>query len=102
MKENCIKVICRNDNLQLSKGAISSSFLTKNLSLDTLKTSLSDFVSKINDTLLDFNLKVKNYDLDEIEMTVEVSASGGVNLIGAVEAEATGGITLKFKRCKNE
>ena len=99
MKENCIEIICRDDNPQIRKGVALSNLLTKQLSLDTFKSSLLDFVCKINDALADLNLKVKNYDLEEIEMTIEVSASGGVSLIGAIEAEATGGITLKFKRC---
>lgn len=99
MTENCIEVICRDDDPQISKGVISSNLLTKQLPFDTFKSSLLNFVRKINDALADINLKVKNYDLEEIEMTIEVSASGGVSLIGAIEAEAKGGITLKFKRC---
>ena len=35
-------------------------------------------------------------------MSLEVSASGRISLLGSVGADASGGITLKFKRCTHE
>ena len=38
-----------------------------------------------------------NYELNEIEINVDVSVTGGIGLIGSVEAETSGGITLEIQ-----
>ena len=42
------------------------------------------------------------YELDDFEVSVEVSAEGEVSLIGSVSAGMSGGITLTFKRKKEK
>lgn len=38
------------------------------------------------------------WQMDEIELTVEISAEGGVQLIGSATVTVTGGIHVTFKR----
>ena len=68
------------------------------LSVDVLQANLSTFIKNMEAAFNQVTTSISNYELDEIEIKVEISAAGGVSLIGSVEAEATGGIALKFKR----
>jgi hypothetical protein len=40
---------------------------------------------------------VGDYELHEVKLQVEISAKGGVNLVGTAEAGGKGAITLTFR-----
>lgn len=46
--------------------------------------------------------QVGDFALDEITLQVQVSAQGGIALIGSAKVTGTGAITLKFKRPTSE
>lgn len=83
------------------KGSIVTK-LSHQVSLDVLQTNLTDFIEKMCIALKNVQTKISNYSLHEIEMSVDISASGGVTLVGSIEAGAKGGITLKFVRDSHE
>lgn len=68
------------------------------LDTEKLKTNLSSFVTGMTDVFEQISSSISDYSLDEIEITADVSVTGGVSLIGSAEVGMTGGITLKFKR----
>lgn len=86
----------------VSKNPDSSSLIYRDLPIEKLKENINDFTNKISEVLDGIQGKLKNYKLDEIELNVELSASGSIHLIGSVEVGTTGAITLTFKRCSHE
>ena len=68
------------------------------LNADTLGRNLADFVTSLNDALSALPPLVQGFRLEEIDVVVEVSGEGSVQMIGGLELGATGGITLKLKR----
>ena len=66
--------------------------------LETLSQSLSDFSAEMDKVFAKADQESKCFSLEEIELSVEISASGGVRLIGSFEAGASGSVKLKFKR----
>lgn len=44
--------------------------------------------------------QISSFYLDTIELHIDVSASGKISLIGALEIGSTGGIKLTFKQSK--
>ncbi len=68
------------------------------MNVETLKNSLTDFLQSINQLLAGIPTVTAPFKLDEIELSVEVSAEGSIQLVGGVKVGATGGITLKLKR----
>lgn len=74
------------------------SMVISEVPLETLSQSLSVFSVEMDKVFEKAEKEATHFTLDEIEVNLEISASGGIRLIGAFEASATGGIKLKFKR----
>jgi hypothetical protein len=70
--------------------------LVKQLSVDQLQESLKDLTGKLGAILADVKA-IGGFQLSEIQVGVEVTAEGGVNLIGTLSAGATGAMQLTFK-----
>jgi hypothetical protein len=70
-------------------GTVSSEVLAKNL---------QSFCEEIGEAFDGVSTVVKNYQLDTVEITVQVSATGEVRLVGGVSAQLTGGLKLIFSR----
>jgi hypothetical protein len=68
------------------------------VSSDVLAKNLQSFCEEIGEAFDGVSTAVKNYQLDSVEITVQVSASGEVRMIGGVSAELTGGLKLIFSR----
>lgn len=68
---------------------------------EDLKTGLDSFLEKFSYVLSECSQKIGEFNLDEIEIKVDISLTGGVRLIGAAEATTSGGLTIKFKRNKS-
>ncbi len=62
---------------------------------DRLRRSLSEFSASMTEVLRDLK-RVGEIPLKEVQLTVEVTAEGGVALIGTAKAGAKGAITLTF------
>lgn len=104
MSDKTISVIGKDYPQAQSKG-LSNNFRVdcKEVSLDTLRSNLSAFVNSLGITFDKMETTINNYELDEIEVKVDITVSGGVRLIGSMETGMDGGVTLKFKRKnKNE
>ena len=101
MEDYAISVIVANDQYQ-SKGGNTSSVISKTISGETLKENLNEFVANIGKTFDGLKSTAKSFELEEFELNIEVSANGGINLIGMVQGGAKSGITMKFKRISHE
>ena len=72
------------------------------LPLDSLRSNLNTFIDNISVVFDQITSPTKDYELDEIELKIDVSITGSVRLIGSVEAGTTGGIALKFKKKQSD
>lgn len=70
--------------------------------IETLNNNLAQFVKHVSRGLLSISSEIKEYQLDEVEVKLEISADGQIGLIGSVGAGCTGGVTLKFKHVMDE
>ena len=103
MPEKTISIIGKDYPQAQSKGLSNHSQIgCKEVLLETLKVNLSTFISDLGETFNQMTAEISNYNLDEIEVNVDISVSGGVRLIGSMESGMSGGVTLKFKRKKDE
>ena len=68
------------------------------VSSDVLAKNLQSFCEEIGEAFDGVSTAVRNYQLDSVEITVQVSASGEVKMVGGVSAELTGGLKLTFSR----
>ena len=106
MSKECITIIAKEDppktvkehDHPICKGTCGEIILHGQLPIENFRKNLLEFTSQIESVLNQINTKFQQYSLDEIEMCVEVSLSGGISLIGSVEAETKGGMILRFKR----
>lgn len=67
----------------------------RHLDVGKLRESLSRLSEQISEVLRDIK-KVGDFRLKEVEVQVEISSEGGVNLVGTVKAGVKGAITLTF------
>ena len=68
----------------------------KNIDADKIRASISDLSEKISQILGDIK-SVGDFKLKQVQLGVEISAEGGVALIGTAKAGAKGAITLTFE-----
>jgi ABC-type ATPase with predicted acetyltransferase domain len=68
------------------------------VSSDVLARNLQSFCEEIGEAFDGVSTVVKNYQLDSVEITVQVGATGEVRLVGGASAQLTGGLKLIFSR----
>jgi hypothetical protein len=68
------------------------------VSSNTLARNLESFCEQVGEAFDGVSAVVKNYQLDTVEITVEVSAKGEVRLVGSASTELRGGLKLIFSR----
>jgi hypothetical protein len=69
------------------------------LNTSVLSDELQKFLSKLNNILTNIPKNVNEYQLDEIELSAEISASGTIKILGSgVESELGGGLKFVFRR----
>ena len=68
------------------------------LNLAEFTDNLHALCSQLGEVFDAVNLQVHNYELETIELTVDVTAKGEVKFIGSVGTEFKGGLTLSFHR----
>lgn len=78
----------------LSGGTLSDAG-KKNIDTEKLRNSLSELSGQISEILQDIK-NVGDFKLREVNLSVEISAEGGVALIGTAKAGAKGAISLTF------
>ena len=64
--------------------------------VDQLRTSLTDLVTKLKAATAALADKSDGLSLKELEVGVEITAEGGVSLIGTAKAGATASLKLTF------
>ena len=68
---------------------------------EILSENLNVFLTSFNQIIESQPEKLsKGFYIDEIELSLSVNASGGIELIGKAEAGVEGGIKVKLKRGK--
>ncbi len=65
---------------------------------DALARNLQSFCEQVDKAFDGVSAVVENYQLDTVEITVEVGAKGGIRLIGSASSELKGGLKLIFSR----
>lgn len=65
---------------------------------DRLSASLRRLCAQTNELFDDVDRAGGDFELSSFELTVEITGSGEVRLIGAVSVEVSGGISLTFTR----
>jgi hypothetical protein len=66
--------------------------------LEMLTNNLQEFIKRFQMSIDTGDLGDSEYVLDEIELSLELTATGGVALIGKMEAGANAAIKVKLKR----
>lgn len=65
---------------------------------DTLGSSMREMCRYLNEVVESAQTQSEQFSLDTVEVVVEVTAKGGVRLVGTASAELKGGLKLVFKR----
>lgn len=102
MKNNELFVWGMDDTNARAKGAHSSTKILRSVDPRKLHDNLGGVIAEIKNVLSDLDTELQDFALDEIEVSIEISATGRIALIGSVEAGSTGGMKLKFRRHQNE
>ncbi len=71
------------------------------VSSEQLSANIKSFVQKFS-SAFDAGIDTDLFTLDEIELTLAVSATGGVELVGKMDVAAQGSIKVKLKRKSRE
>lgn len=96
-----ITIITTTDNFD-TKGALPlRPTLPKQISVESeaVTKSLLDFIQNFNQVFQDAPSS-NNFYVDEIELSLAINASGGIELIGKATAGVEGGIKVTLKRDK--
>ena len=70
------------------------------IDVDAPKRSLGDLASKLGQVMGSVEAAAGGLSLDSVEVGVEITAEGGVALIGTAKAGAKASITLGFSRAR--
>lgn len=68
------------------------------VSTEALSKNLKEFMEKIKPIIESQAEKIGQFSVTEIELNLAINASGGIDLIGKMEAGIEGGITIKLTR----
>jgi hypothetical protein len=69
---------------------------TVDIPVERLKASLADLVAKLRAATANVGVKADGLSLKELEVGVELTAEGGVSLIGTAKASGTASLKLTF------
>lgn len=93
LKESEIYVVTSDSDEDMRSGGL--------LAIDSsvIKTELTRICSVLDHAFKDITTTTATYDLSEVSVKVEVTASGKLALLGSgISASGVGGITLKFTK----
>lgn len=83
---------------RLGGGVAAGATEVVSVSVDAVKKNLGDFLEQIAPLLDSAGEALKSYEIEEIELNIAVNGSGGVELVGKLEAGAQAGMRIKLKR----
>ena len=90
------------ENNEGAKGLFSNSKqLTRKigtLNADTLAKNFNDFCKQMENVFDNITESVKNYELQTVELSIDISAKGEVRFIGSLSSELKGGVKLTFSK----
>ncbi len=97
---NTIPILFEQESQQSESGTLgvltpTTERVIKEIDADKIKQSLSELSSKLSDMFQDIKA-VGNFQLKTVQLSVEISAEGGVSLIANAKAGASGTVTLTF------
>ena len=101
--QNIITIITTTDETNTKSGLPFGPKLSQKLSVtsEDLSANLNTFLESFNQVIeAQPETLAKGFSIDEIELSLSVNASGGIELIGKAEAGIEGGITIRLKRNK--
>ena len=92
-----INIIACDDNI--SKGVFDASmaFVNKEISSQKITQNINNIVQTLSEGLSVIK-ETNSWEVDEITLKLEISASGEVKLVGAISTGMSGGIEIKLKR----
>jgi hypothetical protein len=100
MEDGMMSIYGRNESKFVNKGIAYTDFVCKEVPFFEFKENLSSFINKVQKSFDSMQDQISSFYLDTIELHIDVSASGKISLIGALEIGSTGGIKLTFKQSK--
>jgi len=68
------------------------------VSVETMRKNLDAFLEQIGALLESPREALKGYEIEEVELSLAVNGSGGIELVGKLEAGAQAGMKIKLKR----
>jgi hypothetical protein len=83
---------------RLGGGIAASATEVVSVSVDAVRKNLSAFLEQIGPLLDPPREALKGYEIEEIELNIAVNGSGGIELVGKLEAGAQAGMKIKLKR----
>lgn len=100
MSDNKMIVIGREFSTE-TRGNINSVFRVGEIDPEVIKEQLNSIGQTLASSLDNIETGLKNYELSELTVKLEVSASGKVAILGnGVSSSGTGGIELKFVKSR--
>ena len=96
MSDTLTVIVAKSD---MNKGIFDSgSLVSVEIPVERLKLGLSNLVAKLRMATADLAATADGLSLKELEVGVELTAEGGVSLIGTAKAGATASLKLTFVR----
>jgi hypothetical protein len=68
------------------------------ISEDHLREQLREFLGSLSMIMSDLPVKCGLFNVAELQVVLQISASGGIELVGKVSAGISGGITIRLMR----
>lgn len=96
-QNDSITVIVRNDSSRRGDGA--NFYSAKNVKIQDLSANVNIFLGQMKNVIDAVPVEANGFTFDEIEVSVEISATGKLNILGTgVEGSAGGGFKFIFRR----
>ena len=83
---------------EAAKTAAGNLLVSKFIDTEVLSRNLKEFLQNLHPVLDEVSLSPGKFKINEIELSLAISAEGGIKLIGEFSAGFQTGITLKLSR----
>lgn len=83
---------------RLGGGVSAAATEVVSVGIDAVKKNLDTFLEQVVALLETPREALRNYDIEEIELSIAINGSGGIELVGKLEAGAQAGMKIKLKR----
>jgi len=101
-KDRTIRILTQTieEDTKSALPAIGRRITTKTLELtnDVLANRLEEFFSSFDNVLEHLPSSVAGFSIDELELTLAINASGGIEMVGKAEAGITTGMKFTLRR----